>query len=269
MRSTGWPAHNGGREGKVHQVRSSEPEETPRGALSSFASEIAIRNQYKTWEGRAETWDRENSLAVQPVADALLAMLDVAPGARAIDLGCGTGRLALPIAKLGAEVLAVDVSPAMVNELSEQARTLGLASVVTMVAPLERLSLDPDAYDLIVSNYALHHLRNDDKVRLLAGTYRWLRPGGRLVVADMMFGRGGTREDREIIASKVRSMARKGLPGYWRILKNSVRFMFRVQERPLPQEEWRRLLTAAGFVDVESRAVRAEAGIVAGRKPAS
>ncbi|HUZ10417.1 MAG TPA: methyltransferase domain-containing protein [Acidimicrobiales bacterium] len=248
-------------------MRASQSEEPPRRTLASFASEHSIRNQYKTWESRAESWDRENSSAVQPVADALLDMLDVGPGARVIDLGCGTGRLALPIAQLGAEVLAVDVSPAMIDELAQQARTLGLTSVQTMVAPLERLSLSPDDYDLIVSNYALHHLRNDDKTRLVAATYRWLRPGGRLVIADMMFGRGATRGDRQIIASKVRTMARKGLPGYWRILKNSFRFMFRVQERPLPQDEWRRLLATAGFVDVESQAVRAEAGIVAGRKP--
>ena len=252
-------------EGRVHNVPTSEFEEPQRRALGSLASELSIRGQYRTWEARVESWDRD-SAAVQPVADAVLEMLDVTPGIRAVDLGCGTGRLAIPIAQLGARVLAVDVSPAMVGELARQAATLGLDSVETMAAPIERLSLAPDSYDLIVSNYALHHLRDADKDRLVAAAYRWLRPGGRLVIADMMFGRGATREDREIIASKVRAMLRKGWPGYWRILKNSFRFLLRVQERPLPQDGWRRLLSSAGFVDVQSQAVRAEAGIVTGRK---
>ena len=67
--------------------------------------------------------------------------------------------------------------------------------------------------------------------RTRAGWWRgqqWLRPGGRLIVADMMFGRGGTSEDRAIIRSKVCALARKGIGGWWRIAKNSYRYLVRV-----------------------------------------
>jgi hypothetical protein len=83
----------------------------------------------------------------------------------------------------------------------------------------------------------------------------------------MMFGRGGTREDRAIFASKLRALARKGPGGWWRIAKNAGRFLFRVQERPIAMDAWQRLLERAGFVDVVARNIRQEAGMVTGRRP--
>lgn len=237
--------------------------------LDTLASWQAIRRQRRTWDGRVETWDSHNDPAMEKVADAVLSTAEVSPGMRAIDLGTGTGRLALPLAARGAEVLGVDVSAAMIQRLEEEAQRLELHSVRGMVLPLERLSEPADSYDVIVSNYALHHLRDADKARLVTSAFGWLRPGGQLVIADMMFGRGATTEDRKIIAGKLRTLARRGLPGYWRILKNAVRFTLRVEERPLTQAAWQRLVTDAGFTDVRTWTVVAEAGVVAARKPAT
>jgi 2-polyprenyl-3-methyl-5-hydroxy-6-metoxy-1,4-benzoquinol methylase len=237
--------------------------------LDTLASWQAIRSQRRTWDGRVETWDSHNDPAMEKVADAVLAATDITPAMKAIDLGTGTGRLALPLAARGAEVLGVDVSSAMIQRLEEEAQRLELGSVRGLVLPLEQLSEPPESYDVIVSNYALHHLRDADKARLVSSAFRWLRPGGQLVIADMMFGRGATTEDRRIIAGKLRALARRGLPGYWRILKNAVRFTLRVEERPLTQSAWQRLVTDAGFTDVRTWTVVAEAGVVAARKPAT
>jgi hypothetical protein len=62
-------------------------------------------------------------------------------------------------------------------------------------------------------------------------------------------------------------MARKGLPGYWRIAKNAFRFLLRIHERPITPEAWVALFEAAGFTEVESVPVVAEAAIVSGVKP--
>ncbi len=119
----------------------------------------------------------------------------------------------------------------------------------------------------MITNYALHHLLDSDKDKVVRSAFAWLRPGGQLVVADMMLGRGATTRDRKIIAGKIRIMAKKGIPGYWRILKNVGRFLFRVHERPISPEAWRRLLEEAGFDGVETTAVVAEAAMVKGIKP--
>ena len=237
--------------------------------LDALATNQSVRNQRRRWGKRVATWDRHNSSGMHTVASALLEEVDAGPGVRALDLGCGTGRLAIPLGERGAEVLAIDVSPAMVHHLEMQAKVRGVDSIRGVAMPIERIYLPPRSFDLVVSNYALHHLRDADKVRLVEAAFGWLRPGGRLVIADMMLGRGATTRDRAIIASKVRAMAKKGLPGYWRILKNAFRFFLRVPERPLPPEVWSRLLSNAGFVEVQTRSVVAEAGMVAGRTPAA
>jgi hypothetical protein len=101
----------------------------------------------------------------------------------------------------------------------------------------------------------------------VSAAYAWLRPGGQLLVADMVFGRGSSRQDRAIIRSKVAALARKGPGGWWRIAKNSARFLLRVQERPVPVDKWTALLTRSGFTDVTGSTIIAKAGLVTGRRP--
>jgi 2-polyprenyl-3-methyl-5-hydroxy-6-metoxy-1,4-benzoquinol methylase len=184
-----------------------------------------------------------------------------------VDLGCGGGRLALELARLGATVVGVDVSDAMIERMESQAKKEGLSGVKGIVSPIEHLSLPAESVDLVISNYALHHLLDADKAKVVRAAYGWLRPGGHLVNSDMMLGRGATAQDRQVIASKIKVMAKKGVPGYWRILKNAGRYLFRVHERPITPEAWIRLYEAAGFLDVQSVNVVSEANVVRGVKP--
>lgn len=191
------------------------------------------------------------------------------PGDRVVDLGCGSGQLTLRLAGDAASVLAVDVSAAMIELLERHAADAGLSNVSGRAVPIEHLELPAGSVEVVVSNYALHHLRDPDKavaVRMASG---WLAPGGRLVVGDMMFGRGGDRRDREIISGKVRLMLRKGPAGWWRIAKNAGRYLLRVQERPIAMSAWVELFERAGLTDVRAVTVVNEAAVVVGTKPAA
>lgn len=198
---------------------------------------------------------------------AVLDAADPAPGARVVDLGCGNGQLGLPLAKGGANVLAVDVSPAMIESLQAQAQREHVPTLCGLAAPIEELTLPPDSIDLIVSSYALHHLRDADKARLIRLAAGWLRPGGRIVIADMMFGRGGSNRDKEIIRSKVSALAKKGIGGWWRIAKNAVRYQLRVQERPVSADAWKSMLASAGFTAITETPIVAEACMVTAELP--
>jgi SAM-dependent methyltransferase len=240
-----------------------------RNRLARYATKHAVRRQRRVWSGRVATWDQHGSAGLARVTAAVLEAAVVSPDDQVVDLGCGTGQISLPLALRGAQILAVDVSSAMLRRLQSEARRRGALSVEGLALPIEELVLPPGSVDLVVSSYALHHLRDPDKARLVSAVYGWLRPGGRLVVADMMFGRGASRRDRAIIRTKVAALARKGPGGWWRIAKNAARYLLRVQERPVSMDTWTAMLTRSGFVGVSASTIVAEAGLVTGRRPDS
>jgi SAM-dependent methyltransferase len=249
------------------------PRRLVTGRLRAGLAELAVRCsaglQRRVWSRRAASWDQHPPVALAGVTSAVIGAAAVRPGEAVVDLGCGTGQISIPLALKGAVVLAVDVSPVMSDLLRAEARSRGLTSLTVATAPVERLALPPASLDLVVTSYALHHVRDADKGRLVRAAYGWLRPGGRLVIADMMLGRGRSARDREIIRAKLGALARKGPGGWWRIAKNAARYLLRIQERPISMAAWSTLLETAGFTAVAASSIIAEAGLVTGRRPAA
>jgi ubiquinone/menaquinone biosynthesis C-methylase UbiE len=219
------------------------------------------------WRGRATSWEQEGSSGLENVVQAVLARCRPAAGAVAVDLGCGSGQVTFPLARRCAHVLAVDIDPEAIAMLTARARRDHVANVQAVPHPVETLGLPLESVDLVVSNYTLHHLRDADKRLLLERSFRWLRPGGRLVIGDMMLGRGTHAADREIIREKVRGLIRQGPGGWWRIAKNAVRFLMRVQEKPLRPPDWASIIREVGFENVSLSRVVAEACVISADKP--
>jgi tRNA/tmRNA/rRNA uracil-C5-methylase (TrmA/RlmC/RlmD family) len=70
------------------------------------------------------SWDQHGSAGLTKVTAAVLEAAQVPPAARVVDLGCGTGQVSVPLAMRGAEVLGVDVSPAMVRHMLSEVTAL-------------------------------------------------------------------------------------------------------------------------------------------------
>jgi ubiquinone/menaquinone biosynthesis C-methylase UbiE len=219
------------------------------------------------WQRRVGSWEQQGSIGLGKVVDAILAQLELTGEEVLVDLGCGTGEIALMVAPRVREVIGVDIAPAMIARLGERARAFGLANVTGIVASLEEFELGPASVDVVVSNYVFHHLSDAAKEETLARIACWLRPGGQVVIGDMMLGRGRVREDRQVIARKVQVLARKGIGGWWRIAKNAVRYLVRVQERPVSRERWRQMLLRVGFAAVAVVPVVEEAAVAVARLP--
>jgi 2-polyprenyl-3-methyl-5-hydroxy-6-metoxy-1,4-benzoquinol methylase len=224
------------------------------------------RRVRRLWDRRALVWEHHGAAGLERVVDAVVDAAGPVEGKTVVDLGCGNGQLSLPFARRGAQVLAVDISARMIETVAQKAAAEGLR-IDTAVRPAQELVVDPGSIDLVVSNYAMHHLYDNEKRAVLAAAATWLRPGGRVVFGDMMFGRGATKQDREIIGSKVRVMLRRGPAGWWRIAKNAARFTLRMRERPLPMWTWVQMFRDVGLADVQGTRVVAEAAIVTGTKP--
>lgn len=244
------------------------PELLPRGSQRlSPLQLLAVTRERLLWGRRADTWDDEGSAGLTKVVSAVVDTCRPADDAVAVDLGCGSGQVTIPLAARVRRVLAIDLSRPLIARLTTKLRAAGVGNVTPVTRPIESLDLAPGSVDLVVSNYALHHLRDADKARLMRRSYQWLRPGGRLVIGDMMFGRGANPQDRQIIAVKARSLLGRGPAGWWRLAKNAWRFSLRLGEKPLPASRWESLARAAGFSGVGTRRVVAEACVLTATKP--
>jgi ubiquinone/menaquinone biosynthesis C-methylase UbiE len=204
----------------------------------------------------------------QELRDAIFDHACPTAGDRALDVGTGTGLLALPLAGKVAHVWAIDISEAMVEHLRWLAAGRELANLHPLVASATGVPLEPASVDLVVSNYCFHHLDDAEKRRSLDEAFRVLVPGGRLVFGDMMFGWSpGDPRDRRVIGSMLKSMARRGPAGYVRIVRNAFRVLTGTGERPAPAAWWRRALEEAGFADARVECLVHEGGIAIARKP--
>lgn len=111
---------------------------------------------------------------------AMLGFLD--PATEVADLGCGTGQLAETLAPFVAHVIAVDASAEMLAAARER---LGAASNVEVrQGDLEALPLDTAGVDAAILSLVLHYVAEPGRV--LGEAARALRPGGRLLIIDMM-----------------------------------------------------------------------------------
>jgi 2-polyprenyl-3-methyl-5-hydroxy-6-metoxy-1,4-benzoquinol methylase len=131
-------------------------------------------------------------------ARATLSMLGVKKGWRIADIGCGNGVFACEAARSGAEVDAIDISPAMLALAEISARDRKVA-IRTQSAGLLSFAYQPGSYDLIVSEFTLHHLPDFWKAVAMSRIFAALKPGANFFLRDIVFVRtpDGTERDVE------------------------------------------------------------------------
>jgi SAM-dependent methyltransferase len=152
--------------------------------------------------GLADDYARYRLPYPAPMIAAMLGEARQPPGgARAIDLACGTGRVALAIAPRFAEVMAVDAEPEMVEAGRREARRLGAENILWSVGRAEDLEAPEGAFHLVTIGDAFHRL---DRPRVAGLAYRWLAPGGALVTLGSEGLLDGDAPWRRVLAEVVR-----------------------------------------------------------------
>jgi ubiquinone/menaquinone biosynthesis C-methylase UbiE len=240
------------------------------------AHDPAGRSRRPAWRP-AKRWDNRvgelEELAATPgflrLREEIIELARLSPTDRVLDIGAGTGLLAVAVAPLVQHVTALDVSPAMCHHLEAKLAASRITNVEVVIGTTTELPLEAGSVDVVLSNYCLHHLRDADKRVALNEVRRVLRPGGRLVIGDMMF-QVGLRDarDRALIARFVGRMLRRGPAGLWRLLKNVIRQTTGRREHPASVDWWQRALEDAKFAQVAARPLAHEGGVATGRRPA-
>ncbi len=126
--------------------------------------------------------------------DRVIQVIAPKPGSVVADIGSGSGFLTLLMSKkVGptGKVLAVDINPALLQEVARRAQASRLANIETRVAVQDQSPLDPDSVDLVLICDTYHHFEKPHStlLSLLAA----LKPGGELLLVDFERIEGQTK----------------------------------------------------------------------------
>ncbi|MCG2461505.1 methyltransferase domain-containing protein [Flavobacteriaceae bacterium F89] len=146
--------------------------------ISTEASKIS-----KAWDGIAINFDRY----VTPTANWILAKTAISlaglrSGMHFLDVASGSGALSLPAARLGAKVLAVDISPVMIERLKARADEEGLSNLKGQVMDGHHLDLNDNTFDIAGSQFGVMLFPNFQ--RGLSELVRITRPGGTVFLVN-------------------------------------------------------------------------------------
>ena len=147
--------------------------------FSGFALDFHDPTQVAAYDSRQNT-KIENERA-------LVAALNLTSTHTVIEYGCGTGAFTIAAATICEQVVAVDISKAMLTYAQAKADAFGLRNIQFCQAGFLTYSHKANTADAIVTKYAFHHLPDFWKSIALAKMYRHLKLGGVLYIEDVIF----------------------------------------------------------------------------------
>lgn len=154
-----------------------------------------------------------------------------------LDLGCGGGVdvfLAALRVGVGGKAIGVDMTPEMIERARRSAEEMGFSNVEFRLGEIEDLPIEDESMDVVISNCVIN--LSPDKSRVFQEAYRVLRPGGRIIISDI------------VVRGELSQSIRESLEAWAGCVAGAVR-----------EEEYLRMMREAGFADIE----------VLSRRPAS
>ncbi|MCX7702798.1 MAG: arsenite methyltransferase [Planctomycetota bacterium] len=158
-----------------------------------------------------------------------VAIAELKPGETVLDLGSGAGFDCFLAARRVGEtgkVIGVDMTPEMLERARQNARKVGFKNVEFRLGEIENLPVADSSVDVVISNCVIN--LSPDKKRVFKEAFRVLKPGGRLMISDIVL--------------------LKELPGF---IKKSVEAYVGCLSGAIMKEEYIKIIKAAGFKRVK------------------
>ena len=115
-------------------------------------------------------------------------LAEIKPVDKVLDVGCGTGNLAIAVKKLAGdkgEVFGIDPAAEMIEFASNKARKIKL-DIKFRIGAIENIPFPDNSFDVVLSTLMIHHLPGDElKLKGFSEIHRVLKPGGILLVVDI------------------------------------------------------------------------------------
>ena len=147
----------------------------------------SLTAEMETLKGRLKsTWSAGDfgriAKSYESGAADFIARLALRPGQRVLDVACGTGNLAIPAARSGAEVLGIDIAPNLVEQACQRAAAEKNLRVKFEEGDAEQLPYERGSFDVVVSMFGAMFAPRPDVVA--AELLRVTRPGGLIAMAN-------------------------------------------------------------------------------------
>ncbi len=146
-----------------------------------MTKKLRILDSEEGYNLAARNYDKKEKYLNSFEKGQLLPLLGDVSGKKILDVGAGTGRVSVLLAKLGAEVVALDVSAQMLERL--KIKRFKDCKIETVVGDGENLPFENNSFDVVVAAFFIVHLKNP--TRFFDEAYRVLKDGGTLVVTNI------------------------------------------------------------------------------------
>nr|MDO8081114.1 class I SAM-dependent methyltransferase [Candidatus Freyarchaeota archaeon] len=149
---------------------------------------MSNKDVVERFDGVAESYDERTSK--WPGYDKLIIRIVELANPResdiVLDMGAGTGSVSFAFAPKVSRVVAMDIAEKMLKVGRKKAKENNLQNVEFRYGDFENPNYK-EKVDIIVTNIAFHHLTHEQKRKVIRNWYDLLKPGGRVIIGDMMF----------------------------------------------------------------------------------
>jgi len=147
------------------------------------AEQTEVNQLQKAWDNIAPGYDEYvTPTGNWELPEQALRLADLQKGMNFLDVASGSGALSIPAARMGAQVLAADLSPKMIDLLHRGARNEGLSNLEGRVMDGHNLELEDDTFDITGSQFGV--MLFPDLPRGLAEMVRVTEPGGKVLLVS-------------------------------------------------------------------------------------